>query len=280
MPSAGTTRSTRHPSLGQRARLVEHDRRHGPCPLEDLRAFDEDAELGAAAGPDHQRGRRREAERARAGDDQHRHGGGERGAGVTGEQEPPCQRGERDREHDGHEDAGDAVGETLHGRLSRLRLGDETGDLRERSVGSDPRRLDDEAAGRVDRRARDLGAGADLHGNGLTGQHREIDGRLAVDDDAVGRDLLTRTDDEAVSHDERLDGDARLDAVAQHACVLGAQLEERPDGIARAPAGARLEEPSQQDQRRDHGADLEVGVRVGSREQDGDGPAEGCERAE
>ena len=52
-----------------------------PGRLQHLRALDQDAELGAAAGADQQRGRRGQAERARAGDDQHRDRGGERGPG-------------------------------------------------------------------------------------------------------------------------------------------------------------------------------------------------------
>ena len=144
-----------HPPFGHRPRLVEHDRRDLPCLLEDLGALDQDPELGAAAGADHQRGRRRETERARAGDDQHRDGGGEGRADIAGEHEPADERRERDRDHDGHEDGGDPVDETLDRRLACLRLGDETGDLRQRRVGADLRRLDDEAAGGVDRRACD-----------------------------------------------------------------------------------------------------------------------------
>ena len=53
-----------------------------PGRLEDLGALDEDAELGAPAGTDQQRGGCRQAERARAGDDQHRHRGGERQRGI------------------------------------------------------------------------------------------------------------------------------------------------------------------------------------------------------
>ncbi len=56
--------------------------------LEDLRPLDQDAELRAAARADHERGRRREAERAGARDDQHRDGRGERGGHVAVEREP------------------------------------------------------------------------------------------------------------------------------------------------------------------------------------------------
>ena len=60
-----------------RAGLVEHDRVDPARGLEDLGSLDQQAELRAAARADEQRGRRGEPERARAGDDQHRDGGGE-----------------------------------------------------------------------------------------------------------------------------------------------------------------------------------------------------------
>ena len=55
---------------GQRAGLVEDDAVDPVRQLERLAAADQDARLGAAAGPDHDRRRRREAHRARAGDDE------------------------------------------------------------------------------------------------------------------------------------------------------------------------------------------------------------------
>ena len=60
------------------AGLVEHDGVDAAGRLEDLGTLDEDAELRAATGADEQRGRCREPERARAGDDQHRDRGAER----------------------------------------------------------------------------------------------------------------------------------------------------------------------------------------------------------
>ena len=74
----------RHPPLRERAGLVEHDRVDAARGLEDLRPLDEQPELRAAPGADEQRGRRREPERARAGDDQHGDGGRERDAGLAG----------------------------------------------------------------------------------------------------------------------------------------------------------------------------------------------------
>ena len=56
----------------------------------------------------------------------------------------------------------------------------------------------DEPAVGVQGRAGDVGAHADLHRDGLAGQHRLVDGRFAFDDDAVGRDLLAGADDEQI----------------------------------------------------------------------------------
>ena len=77
-----------------RAGLVEHDGVDPAGGLQHLGALDQDAQLCAAAGADHQRGRRGQPERARAGDDQHRDRGGEGGRGRrrAGEQ-PDRQRG-------------------------------------------------------------------------------------------------------------------------------------------------------------------------------------------
>ena len=65
----------RHLAGGDRAGLVEHDGVDPPGGLQDLRALDEDAELGAPAGADQQGGGRGQAEGAGAGDDQHGHRG-------------------------------------------------------------------------------------------------------------------------------------------------------------------------------------------------------------
>ena len=77
-PSATMTSTHAHAPGRDGAGLVEHDRVDAPGRLQHLGALDEDAELGAAAGADEQRRRRGEPERARAGDDQHGDGGGER----------------------------------------------------------------------------------------------------------------------------------------------------------------------------------------------------------
>ena len=171
-----------------------------PRLLEHLRALDEDAELRAAAGSDHQRRRRREPHRARAGDDQDGDGGreGRRGRGA-GEQ-PARERRERERRCT----IGTKIAETRSASRCTDALPACACSTRRAicaSAVSAPtlRRADDEPAGGVDRRAGDLGAGADLDRHRLAGQHRLVDRGRALDDDAVGRDLLARPDDEHVA---------------------------------------------------------------------------------
>ena len=151
-----------HPAGGDGAGLVEHDRVDPAGGLEDLRALDQQAELGAAAGADQQRGRRGEPERARAGDDQHGDGGGERERRRSRRRRARSRAWRARADDDRDEDAGDAVGEPLDRRLAGLRVGDEPGDLGERGVGADLGGAHDEAAAGVDGRARDLVARADF----------------------------------------------------------------------------------------------------------------------
>ena len=80
-PSPAITSTSSMRPVVTRAGLVEHDRVDAPRRLEHLGALDEDAELRAPAGAHEQRGGRGQTERAGAGDDQHRHRGGERGRG-------------------------------------------------------------------------------------------------------------------------------------------------------------------------------------------------------
>ena len=110
-----------------------------PRAFERLAAADQDAVLGGLAGADHDRRRRGQAERARAGDDQHRDGRlqRERHARLGPEDQPADERQRRQDQDGRHEHFGDAVGQALHRRLGALRLLDQADDLRERRVAAD-----------------------------------------------------------------------------------------------------------------------------------------------
>ncbi len=142
------------------------------------------------------------------------------------------------------------------------------------------RRANDQTPVRVDRGAGDGVARADVVGHGLAGEHRVVDRRCALDDDTVRRDLLARPHDEQVARHHLGDRDRELDAVAQDVCLLGAELEETADRGARSPPCARLEVAPEQDERRDHGRDLEVHVCAVDEKDRRDRPAPCGERAD
>ena len=127
-PPYAITSVDRGTAFGQRAGLVDDQRLQPPRLLQRRRVADDDAGLRAAPGADHDRGRRGEAQRARAGDDQHGHGAHQ---GLRPAAQPPPREREGDeRDHDDHRDehARDAIGQALDRRLGALRLGDQAHD--------------------------------------------------------------------------------------------------------------------------------------------------------
>ena len=79
-------------------------------------------------------------------------------------------------QHDGNEDAGDAIGKLLNGGFLALRVGDELDDLGKRGVVADLSGLDAEGTTQIERSAEDIIAGSLADGHALTGQHGFIDG--------------------------------------------------------------------------------------------------------
>mgnify|MGYP000181494247 CR=1 FL=1 len=81
--------------------------------LEDLGSTDEDAQLRAAAAGDDDRGRSRKSQCTRAGDDEDGDRMADCGGRVSAGEHPDPEGAERDEDHDGHEDRGDPVSQTL-----------------------------------------------------------------------------------------------------------------------------------------------------------------------
>ncbi len=252
----------RHLAGGDGAGLVEHDRVDLAGGFEHLGPLDEQPELSTAPGADEQCRGCGQAERARASDDQHGDGGAERALRVTGADPPDEEREQRQPDHDRHEHGRDPVGEALHGSLARLCVVDEAGDLGELRVGTDTLRTHDQPAVGVDGGTDHIVAGTDLDRKALAGDQRSIDGRAAVDHDAVGRHLLAGADDEAIADSELGDRQATLDpVVADHRHVLGTEVEQRPDRVAGAALGAGLEVATGEDEGDDRRRHLQVDVR-------------------
>ena len=141
---------------------------------------------------------------------------------------------------DRDEDGGDPVGEPLHRRrATALRLVDQADDLRQRRVGADPGRLDDEPAVGVDGGADDLVAELSLSTG--TGSPVSIDSSTADRPSTTTPSVATfspGTDDEAHADGEVVDRD--LGAVLERG-GLRAQLGQGADGLAAAALGPGLE---------------------------------------
>ena len=231
-----------HPPGRDRAGLVEHDGVDPAGRLEDLRSFDEDAELRAAPGSDEDRGGGGEAQRARAGDDQDSDRGGDGAVGGRAREQPRRERDGGGGYHRRHEHERHPVGEPLRGRLAGLRVDDEACDLRQGRVGADAAGLDLEPAADVQRRAGHGVARADLDGHALPGDHGGVHRRPAGHDGAVRGDLLPGSDDEAHPDAQLLDGDPPFPGPVEDRHVLGAHGEERLERGAGPSLGTRLED--------------------------------------
>jgi len=156
-------------------------------------------------------------------------------------------------------------------------------DLGERRLLSYLDRTHEKPAEGVHRRARNRRADTDVDRDRLAREHRLVDRRLAFDDHAIRRDLLSGSHHEEIAHREVGDRYGDLHTVAQHTRLLRAELEERTNGRPRPTPGASLESTPEQDQRRDHGGDLEVDVGVVDDEQRCNRPpprSEGADRDE
>jgi hypothetical protein len=116
----------------------------------------------------------------------------------------------------------------------------------------------DEASTGVDGRAGYGVARGHLDRHRLAGEQRRVDRRRAQLHDAVGCDLLARADHEPIADGELFDRDADFLAVTQHGDVLGAELEQRPQGGARTALGAALEVTPGEDEGDHDGGHFEV----------------------
>ena len=245
----------RHRAGGQCSGLVEHDGVDALDGLQQLRVFDQDAQLCAATGADQDCGRGGQPERARAGDDQHRDSCGEcRRRRLPGEQ-PPGHRRRGDQQYRRHEDRRDPVGRPLDRGLAVLGVADQLGHPGQLGVGADLGGAHEQPAVGVQRSADDDVPGGHVDRHRLAGHRRRVQSRCAVDDYAVGGDPLPRSHHHHVADLQLRDGHAYLVAVAQHRGVLGAQAQQRaqrrPGRTLRPRFGVVTGQLEHRDRRRD-----------------------------
>ena len=129
-------------ALGKRSGLVDDQSIDPLQNLERLGILDQHARGGSPAGTDHDRHRRRQPQRARAGDDQHRDGIDQ---GVSQPrlrtENCPCEKGDHGNEdHGRNEVRRDDVGQPLNGSPRAPRLADHADDLGEHRFARPPAR--------------------------------------------------------------------------------------------------------------------------------------------
>jgi ArsR family transcriptional regulator, cadmium/lead-responsive transcriptional repressor len=236
---------------------------HTGSPSARLHALDHDAEPGAAAGAGHDRHRGGQAERARAGDDDHRDRGGHLACRVVRDQPPAAGGGQRDPDYGRDEYRRYPVGQPLRLPLAGAGGGDQGDDLGERGLRADRGHLHGQRPAGVDRGAGHRRPGCFLDRDRLASEHGLIDRAGAVGHHAVGGDLLTGPDPHQVPGDDITGRDHDLGAVADHPGLLGAQLEQGADRVPGLELGARLEVAAQADERDDQRGSVEVHLAAG-----------------
>ena len=160
----------------QRAGLVERHAAHRRQLLEVRAALDQHALARRGGQRRHDRDRRRDHQRARAGDDeQHQRPIDPRAPGPAEAAAARRRRAAASDEHRRRVDAREPLDERLARRALRLRALDEMDDARERRVAAQPRHVDFERAAAVDRAGEHLVARRLLDRQRLAGHRRLVD---------------------------------------------------------------------------------------------------------
>ncbi len=250
-------------SLGQGARLIDNQGVYLFHDLQCFRVLDEHPGGGSPAGPHHDGDRRRQSERAGAGDHQHRHRVyyGVRQAGLGPGEVPDHECNDRDAPDRGDEIARHHVGELLDRGARALRLGHHADDLRKQGVRAHLLRTHHEGAGAVDRGADQPVAPGLFNRDRFARDHGFVHAALTLDHRAVHRYLLSGTHAQPVAGPDLLQGYVLFfAAVADDACALRRKAEEEPDRRVGARARPQLEHLAQENQGRDHRGRLKIDV--------------------
>ncbi len=195
-----------------------------------------------------------------AGNDENGDGGGEgRGQWEAGPQ-PGTKGRHGDGDDNGDEHSGDLVREALHIGLAGLRVLNHLGHLGKLGIRADAAGAHHESTARIHGGPGHRITLAHLNGNRFAGEHGGINGRRAGDDDAVGCDLLTRTDDELVADPKLLDRNTYFLVPAEDGDLLGAELHEGTKCGTRLALGLLLEVASAEHERDDARRHLQIDV--------------------
>jgi hypothetical protein len=152
------------------------------------------------------------------------------------------------------------VDDALDRRFGGLRVLDEPNDPRERRLGADRARRDEQQPVGVDRSAGDALARRLGDRQALAGDERLVDVAAAFAHLAVDRHALAGTNDHQVAHRNGSERHVDVASIAAYQRALGAQRVQGADRLGGLALGARLEPLAEQDQGDQRGRGLEVKV--------------------
>ena len=240
--------------------LVEHDRIHAAGLLEGLRRLIQNAVLCAHTVADHDGDRRRQAECARAADDEHADAAGDSKAELFAEEQPRAHCQECEADDRGHKDGRDFIGDPCERCLGGCRIADHPDDLRERGVLADAGRPTGQETALIDRRRLHGIAGRFVDRDALAGERRFVDGAFPIHDDTVHRDVFAGPHNKQITRADLFNGHFGFIAVPQHDRRFRGQLHQAFERIGRSALGHRFEQLADRDQRRDHRRRFEVEI--------------------
>ena len=245
-----------------RAGLVERHDAHAGQPLEVNAALDEHTLPRRPGERRHDRDRRRDDERARAGHDQQHERAIEPHLEWLAEREDRHDRhSERQDHHRRRVPGREAIDELLQRRPLGLRGLDEVHDAGERGIGAASRHRDGQRAVAVDGAREDFVTLELFDRQRLAGDRRLVHVRAAGPDDAVERDLFSRLDDHQRARVDLLDVDVPLAAIVANEHFGRREVEQPANRLPGAIEALRFEPLRRREQRHDHRRLLELADR-------------------
>ena len=164
----------------------------------------------------------------------------------------------REDQHGGDEPAGHAIGEALDRGARALRVAHHPDDPRQDRLRADASGAERERPGAIERAADHEVLSGLCHRHALAGEHALVDRRGAVDDDAIDGDGLARPDPDDVAGPNGGDVDVGIGSAAHDPGGSWCKPQQPADGVGGVAPRPRLQVPTEQDERDDHGGGVEV----------------------
>ncbi len=247
-------------SLRERSRFIENDRVHLPQHFQGLSFFDQHTGRRTTPRAHHDRHRRRQAQRTRAGDDQHRHGIDQRIGQLR--LRPPHDPGESGQHcgghHQRHKVPGSGIRHALNRRPAPLRVADHLHDPREQRIPTDFLRLHQQTARAVHRPAGDRRADRFFHRHRFTGNHGLIDGGPAIDHNAIDGNPFSRPHTKPVPDLHLLEGHVDFTPIPHDPRGRRRQPQQPFDSGRSLAPRAKLQDLAEQHQDGNHRGRFEV----------------------